>query len=220
MIGSNLIKEIEQYTRLVERCLIRPDDLEPCVKCQTSSELFKTHCKRKRRFNVIVAYEVISMLSWLVRFMCPECGKTVPYYPDFALPHKHYAIPSISPMVEDYIDKPKAVYERTVLSPEGSLINETNDKALSSSTLHRWMSTLGSFVHIGRKAIEMIQDWDPQSTIARDLSNLTVLKKKYRSEARKEALLNCLKLIVIEKIFKKTFRTSIFTNLARTCGFR
>lgn len=219
MTGKENLKKIERYTKKVLKQEISPDSLPPCILCHTESKLFKPHCKRKRTFNVVVALKVIAVISWLLRFMCPTCRKTVTHYPDFALPHKHYALSSITPMAEDYIEKPEVVYDRVSLTSEGSLIKESTGQAFFGSTLHRWMRTLGTFDGLERKAIEMIQARAPQSTIARDLSNLKILKKKYRSEARKEALLNCLKLSVIEKIFKKTFRTSIFTNLARTCGF-
>lgn len=219
MDGAALVEVIECYTRKLIRQNINPGSLPPCIGCQTDSSLFKPHCKRKRVFNVVVALKVITIISWLLRFMCPECRKTVTHYPDFALPHKHYAVSSISSLAKNYLEKPEVVYDRIALSSEGVPAKDTNGQSLFGSTAHRWITTIGSFDRIRSQCIEMIQDKDPSSSIARDLISLSIPKKKYRSEKRKKALLNCMELFAIEKIFKKIFRTSIFTNVARAYCF-
>jgi len=44
-------------------------------------------------------------------------------------------------------------------------------------------------------------------------------RAKYKSGARRDQLLGCLRLIAVEAFFKDLFRLSIFTGLARGCGF-
>jgi len=44
---------------------------------------------------IIVDLLVVAVYCALIRFICPGCKKTFTYYPDFAIPYKHYTRQSI-----------------------------------------------------------------------------------------------------------------------------
>jgi len=50
----------------------------------------------------------------LVRFKCPGCGKTITFYPDFAVPHKHYTRQTVLGFATAYL-KTDATYEQAVI---------------------------------------------------------------------------------------------------------
>jgi len=81
-------EDIKAYQKQLEKNKIKPDNLPPCLRCHVESTFFKEHAYRGRKFLVIVDMLVKTVLSALIRFRCPGCGKTFTYYPDFALPHK------------------------------------------------------------------------------------------------------------------------------------
>ena len=88
-------KDITTYLEQVEKDQIKPHRLPDCSQCGLVACYFKIHAYRERRFLTIVDMTVQPEYAPLIRFRCPVCKKTVSYYPDFALPHKHYTRQSI-----------------------------------------------------------------------------------------------------------------------------
>jgi hypothetical protein len=68
-------------------------------------------------------------------------------------------------------------------------------------------------------ALDLICQQDPATSACRVLARLQIPGAKYKSGARRDQLLGCLRLIAVEAFFKDLFRLSIFTGLARGCGF-
>jgi hypothetical protein len=95
----------------------------------------------------------------------------------------------------------------------------SSEKSLAPSTLHRWVTSLSGLVHTTQKALNLICQDDPATRACRDLAQLTIVRCKYRGQARKKRLLSCLRLLAVEAFFKATFNLSIFTKLAINCGF-
>jgi len=216
------LEDIKAYQEQVEKNKIIPDSLPPCPICKVESIFFKLHGYRDRRFLIIVEMIIETVFSSLVRFKCPGCNKTFTWYPDFAIPHKHYTRQSAMGFAGTYVGSDDMEYERAVMVDRSAPAypkSEDSGKSLAPSTVHRWVSALGSFVETAQKALELILQENPASTLCRALAMLRVNPKKYRSQAREEILLNCSKLILIEDSFQSAFRCSVFTNLARSCAF-
>ena len=215
------VEIIKAYKRHVEKNQITAQNLPDCAKCGLEAHHFKVHAFRDRRFLIIVDMTVQPEYAPLVRFRCPACNKTVAYYPDFALPHKHYTRQSIVGFAKRYVVSKTTTYQQAVMVKEQLAVPGYPDgeKSLAPSTVHRWVTTLSGLPHTTQTALNLIRQQDPATRACRDLAQLTVAPGKYKRPARKKRLLGCLRLIVVEAFFKATFNLSIFTNLARNYAF-
>jgi hypothetical protein len=141
------------------------------------------------------------------------------YYPDFALPHKHYTRQSIMSHAGAYVESETSTYGQSTMADNELSVYPDSDKALAPSTIHRWVTTLGGFTNTCQKALSLILQQNPVSSICRDLAQLNISRRKYRTQQRKICLLGSLRLVIIEALFSDTFKISIFTKLAISCGF-
>jgi hypothetical protein len=94
-----------------------------------------------------------------------------------------------------------------------------SDSTLAPSTIHRWITTLGCFTQICRRALSLLLEETPVSSICRDLARIIIAQRKYKTQQRKKQLVGCRQLAIIEAFFQATFKTSIFTKLAIRCTF-
>jgi hypothetical protein len=213
------LEDIKAHQNKVEKDKITPHNLPPCSRCLVDSAFFKVHAYRERRFLIIIQMLIKAAYCSLVRFKCPGCGKTFTDYPDFAIPHKHFTQPTITGFSARYLDSDQMTYQKAVMV-EGSVPGyPKSDCTLSSSTIHRWITTLGRLTRTCRTALILLLQENPTSSICRDLARLTVLKRKYKTEHRKIQLIRCWQLVIIEGIFKAVFKISIFTKLATRWAF-
>jgi hypothetical protein len=162
---------------------------------------------------------VQTVLSVLVRFKCPQCGKTFTYYPDFALPYKRYTRQTVTHFSKIYVQDPDVTYQRATMVDGSAPGYPDGEQVLSPSTIHRFISSFSRFMPGTPKALDLIVQESPASALCRDGAPLTVPAKKYRSTARKEILLKCLKFFAVESLFHRTFHHSIFTELAIPYAF-
>jgi hypothetical protein len=215
------MEDIKAYFMKVEKGQITAQNLPACPCCNLEALHFKIHAYRERRFLVIVDMIVESVHGPLVRFRCPGCGKTVAFYPDFALPHKHYTRQSVAGFAQRYVAAEDTSYRQAVMVNEEKSVPEYpgGEKSLAPSTVHRWVTSLSGFVNTARCALSLICRQNPATSLCRDLAQLSVPASKYKSFSRKERLLSCFRLLATEAIFKATFNLSIFTNLATRCAF-
>jgi len=208
------LEDIKAYQRKVQKDKITPDNLPACPRCSVESEFFKIHAYRERRFLIIIEMLIKAAYCSLVRFKCPGCGKTFTNYPDFAIPHKHYTRPSIMGFSARYLNSEDITYRQTLMV-DGSVPGyPQNDAALAPTTIHRWITTLGSFTQTCRTALILLLQENPVSSICRDLSRIIIPQRKYKTKQRKKQLINCRQLMIVEAFFQATFKTSIFTKLA------
>ena len=214
------LDDIKAYQRKIEKNQISPDVLPACPRCKVSSSFFKIHAFRERRFLIIVDFFVTAVYCALIRFICPGCKKTFTYYPDFAIPYKHYTRQSIIGYAGAYVETQTATYQQAVITENAVAGYPGSDRTLAPSTVHRWITTLGGFVRTTQKVLDLLLQQNPCSSICRNLALLKIPHQKYKSQRRKNILLNCFKLVVSEKAFLKTFKTSIFTKFAIRCAFR
>jgi hypothetical protein len=214
-------EDITAYLALVEKNQIKPHRLPDCTQCGLAACYFKIHAYRERRFLIIVDMTVQPEYAPLVRFRCPACKKTVSYYPDFALPHKHYTRQSIMGFTENYFASDTTTYQQAIMDRQqlGVPGYPGGEKSLAPSTVHRWVTALSGVLHTTQTALNLIGQENPATRAYRDLAQLTIAIGKFKRPSRKKQLLDCLRLIAVEAFFKATFNLSIFTNLAIHCAF-
>lgn len=187
------IEDIKAYLDKVEKNEITPETLPACIICGLAARHFKLHAYQERRFLIIVDMKVQLKEAPLVRFRCPGCNKTVCFYPDFALPHKHYTRQSIMAFAERYIASDTATYQQAVwIEQEQRDPGYESGESLLPSTIHRWITYLSSLAHTARKALNLICQDDPATTACRVIAQLRIARRKFRSRARKQRLLACL----------------------------
>jgi hypothetical protein len=209
---------IKAYQDQVEKNKITPERLPPCPRCNVESIFFKIHAYRERRFLIIVEMIINAVLCSLVRFKCPGCGKTITFYPDFAIPYKHYTRQTVLGFATAYL-KADTTYEQAVMVENSAPGYPNSDATLAPSSIHRWITHLARYTETSRMALQLLLQENPASHICRDLAQLNPSGRKFRSERRKQQLISCQGLAMIENFFQETFELSIFTKLARACGF-
>ena len=225
MPPTTTLEDIKAYQQKVEKDKITPHNLPPCPRCSVDSSFFKIHAYRERRFLIIIDMLIQAAYCSLVRFACPGCGKTFSFYPDFAIPYKHYTRPTITGFSAGYVESDDTTYQQAVMIdrsapgyPQSDLSAEA--ATLAPSTIHRWITTLSRFTDTCRTALMLLLEQNPVSSICRDLARLVIGRRKYHSDTRKKQLTACRQLVIIEAFFQAAFKTSIFTKLATRCAFR
>ena len=213
------LEDIKAYQQKVEKDKITPHNLPPCPRCSVDSSFFKIHAYRERRFLIIVEMLIKAAYCSLVRFRCPGCGKTFTFYPDFAIPHKHYTQPTIMRFAGTYLQSDDITYQQAVMFDHSAPGYHQNDATLAPSTIHRWITSLGRLTNTCRTALILLLQENPVSSICRDLARLIIPQRKYKTNDRKKQLIGCRQMVIIEAFFQVTFKTSIFTKLATRCAF-
>jgi hypothetical protein len=88
----------------------------------------------------------------LVRFKCIGCGKTFAFYPDFAVPYKHYTRQTVLKFSKSYVEDDQETYEDAVMTVDGMPERSENGQSLAPSSIHRWISTLAAiWIHFKKR---------------------------------------------------------------------
>ncbi len=217
------VEQIRKHTDLVRQG-VDPCILPHCSRCGLTPDFFKRHEKRSRKFYIIVDLVVTVLHGLLSRWKCPGCNKTATSYPGFALPYKRYILPTIRTFCQAYVEDPAAsyrglmaacplVYERP---PES---DSNQESTMEHSTIHRWISTMGSYSRLVQNATDLIIKAEPTTRLYRDLGGLKISPGKYRSSSRKQTLLTCFHLVSLMPIYRAIFQTGIFPKLATLSGY-
>lgn len=208
--------------------------LTACLLCnQNNLSCIKMHEIRPRKYRVIVNMLVLVFPSLIARWKCHECGKTFTITPDFALPNKRYVKVVVLQGANDYAKNDETSYEKTAekMSNGYSGINKDgepdpfapppknpetgNEASLAASSIYRWATYLGEEPDVAQKALRMITQSDPTSTLFR--LTFAIPARKYRTQGRKTVLQNCRKLLEINKNFESIFKCSLFPLFATSC---
>jgi hypothetical protein len=216
---SATLEEIKAYQQALEKNKIKPDKLPPCAGCHLQSAFFKLHAYRERKFLVIVEMLIKPVMSALIRFKCPECGKTFTYYPDFALPYKRYTRPTITSFSQVYLEDEASSYRKALIVDGSEPGYQNENRMLAPTTIHRWNTTLSQLIKVAQKALDLIFEQNPAANIDLQLDRLRVASRKFKSQTRQQQLLNACRLLKIEAVFTTNFHVSIFTELASKYGF-
>ncbi len=220
---SATVKQIQEHTDQVRQG-IDPCYLPLCPRCGLTPDFFKLHEKRSRIFKIIIKQLLIKVLGLLSRWKCPGCNKTATSYPCFALPYKRYTLPTIQTFTQAYVEDPAASYRGLVAAcplvyemlPES---DSNREPMMEHSTIHRWISTMGSYSHLVQTATDLVIQADPATRLHRHLAGLKISPGKYRSPSRKQTLLTCFHLVFLMPLYRAIFQTGIFPKLATRSGY-
>jgi hypothetical protein len=194
--------------------------LPPCPRCHLLSDQFGRHELRKRQFHVIIDEVIHVEQGVVIRWKCPGCDKTFSQYPHFALPYKRYTLADIMAYAKRYTGDEEITYSRLIKIWAAGYERKENDEAqLWPSTVHRWITTLGDFPRLIRKAQALIHQKDSSAGFTRTLAQLKALPRKFLTEARRKVLVGCLQLLFVEAIYRRIFAVSIFPKLAAACAY-
>ncbi len=192
-------EQIKAYQDKVEKGKIKSDGLDPCPRCNLEPGHFKIHAFRERRFLIIVEMLVEAVYATLVRFKCAHCGKTFAFYPDFAVPHKHYTRQTVVKFSSTYIEDDRKTYKDAVMTIDGVPECSEKGRPLAPSTIHRWISTLAGIFTAYQEAKKKPL---PEKAFSR-LCKRQIPKKKYRTLSRKSVLLKCRDLLRLSPVERK-----------------
>jgi hypothetical protein len=197
-------EEIKAYQEQVEKNKIPPHGLPPCPRCNLESLFFKAHAYRERRFLIIVEMFVKAVFCTLVRFRCPECGKTITCYPDFALPYKHYSRQTVEGFSRVYVQDDQMTYEDALMSDEGAPECPDSGRSLAPSSIHRWISTLADLVRLYQDALIKSLHEEEIAALFENLSAIQVPEKKYKTRSRRDRLVHCRWFFKVAAFLKKS----------------
>lgn len=209
---------IQRHTDSITSGNIKPPQ-GSCPKCFETPNTYKLHESRKRNFRFIVGCFIRNVISLLVRWKCPICGRTFTEYPAFVLPYKRYVLMDIERLGEDYLENKKS-YQQTVSCEDGVIGYEERDgkideRQLSPSTPWRWFNFLGSMENTLTEALNLIRQKAPDGYIFREL--FPIFPGKYRTQKRKLLLQNAWKLLEANQIFQHLFGEKIFPRYEIAC---
>jgi hypothetical protein len=213
-LASATVEQINEYTIKVLKGLISCI-LPPCPGCGLESDWYKRHEARRRKFHVVIEQIVHVVSGLLIRWKCPVCGKTFTQYPDFALPHKRYTLPTIMDLSSKYTENEAATYRKIVRSAQPGY--HDSERQLEHSTVHRWLTSLSRLKMTLSRAADLILQAAPCSNACRDAAGLSVPPAKHRSAGRKSMLERCRRLFFFVDAYRATFDLSIFPELATAC---
>jgi hypothetical protein len=222
MISHPVLSAIAAHTQAVQRgqadCKV-----DQCPYCDQRSGGFTYHACRSRWFYVIVERMVKRVRSVLTRWKCVVCRGTFTDYPDFALPYKRYVRQDLCRLGGRYVFEDGLSYRKAVQVSAMAVFYDAaegasqpiDERMLSHSTVHRWISFLGDLKQSLAQAWQLIRAKSPSCELFR--TSTAVACWKYRSQQRKILLQTCGRLLKADRAYHHFFEVSIFTHLATVC---
>jgi len=139
------------------------------------------------------------------------------------LPRKRFVQPRVLEKAGEYLGTEHS-YRETV-KEEGMPImyddrkpaKERRPQGLAPSTVWRWLSWLGGMPGTLRSAWGLIRQKEPNSTLHRQ--PWAVSPTKYRSEKRRETLVEAMRLLAADRLCERIFGMGIFPRYATSQGF-
>ena len=183
------LEDIKAYQQKVEKDKISPHHLPPCSRCSVDSSYFKIHAYRQRRFLIIIEMLIKAAYCSLIRFICPGCGKTFTFYPDFTIPHKHYTRQTIESFSRAYVENDQKTYEDAVMTDDGVPERAVSGRTLAPSSIHRWICTLAGLILSNQDALKKSFQEKGAAQLCRHFGPITIPEKKYKTFNRRQCLL-------------------------------
>jgi len=197
-------EDIKTYQEKVEKGKITPDALDPCPRCNLEPGHFKIHAYRERRFLIIVEMLVKAVYCALVRFKCTGCGKTFAFYPDFAVPHKHYTRQTIENFSSAYVHDDEKTYETAVETDDGTP-EYPDGRTLAPSTIHRWIFTLATLI----AALQTPPQKESFLQYCYNPNRLDISPAKYKTHKKMKSLLMCRWFFNVKSILRHQLSPSL-----------
>lgn len=236
--SSPVVQQIRAYERELEQGAAPRLPHCPHPDCSAERPEFRRHGFRERFFLVVVGQFVHQLRSFLSRWKCPVCKRTLTWYPPFALPHKRYLLGQVLERSRRFLEDESATYRDAVTEqnrpvyyaedepvltrePEADEEKEADQpRVLTHSTVHRWLTTLGSLPETVRAAGARLKQKNPVTTLFRQLAGGQIPSRKYRSERRRRVLLAARALLLTAAEHGQTFRRALLPDSATAYSWR
>jgi len=189
-----------------------------CKRCEATSD-FKCHELRRRGIRVIVdrTVQVLSMI--VARWTCSRCRQRFTDLPDFVLPYRRFALPSLLPLAAEYLEDEGKSY-RAIVAPNKVVTGYTtplgqakiDERALNATTLWRFLLFMGLQTVALQEGIKLLNEHDPLATPHRFVG--FVAPQKYRSELRCEILSRARRLLDLIDRWNRYFPQPFFPRFA------
>ena len=182
-----------------------------CSYCGGKPEAFKVHDRPKRWFWAVVEDVVEKIQGVVIQWKCPLCLRTFRQIPQWAHPYKRYATGTMTHLARRYLEEDQSTYRGVAGLGHADLSGIEEGRELSHVTLWRWMETLGGKTELLLRARSLIRQKDPNCPIFRALVDLP--KNKYRSQARREILLQAKQLLQTADVYLRVLGVPFFHEL-------
>jgi hypothetical protein len=134
------------------------------------------------------------------------------------LPRKRFVQPPVLEKVTEYLGTEHS-YRKTVedkgmpiMYDDREPAQERQPQGLAPSTVWRWLSWLGEMPGTLRAAWDLIRQQEPDSTLHRQ--PWAVSPAKYRSEQRRQTLVEAMQVLAVDRVCQRIFGTGIFPRYA------
>lgn len=149
-----------------------------------------------------------------------DVGTCLPTFLTFVLPYKRYASWSLLPRAQKYLDNDRVSYESSVRNERGMVVGyvtpvgqeEIDERALSRSTLWRWVTFLGLQIPALQYGLELWQEQHSASSLHRFQG--LVAPHKHRTEQRGIILRTARRLLHLVDRWDRTFDERFFPRFA------
>lgn len=127
----------------------------------------------------------------------------LPITPIFVLPYKRFAANHLIYLANHYLDSDKLSLRQASSFRNKSIGYESEDHALSHTTLWRFLTCLGVMTISLSAGVELFLNAFPESTIHRFTGSIS--PRKYRSESRAQCLRNANRLLNLISLWDAAF---------------
>ena len=139
------------------------------------------------------------------------------------MPRKRFVQPPVLEKTGEYLGTEHS-YRKTVedrgmpiMYDDRKPAKEQQPVGLAPSTVWRWLSWLGGMPGTFRAAWDLIRQKEPNSTLHRQ--PWAVSPAKYRSEQRRETLVEAMQVLAVDRVCRGIFGQGIFPRYATGRGF-
>ncbi len=139
------------------------------------------------------------------------------------MPRKRFVQPPVLEKAGEYLGTEQS-YRKTVedkgmpiMYDDRKPTKERQSQGLAPSTVWRWLSWLGGMPGTLRAAWDPIRQKEPNSTLHRQ--PWAVSPAKYRSEKRREALVEAIQVLAVNRVCQRIFGEGIFPRYAISQGW-
>jgi hypothetical protein len=141
----------------------------------------------------------------------------------FALPRKRFVQSPVLEKTGEYVGTEHS-YRKTVqhqgmpiMYDDRKPVQQRLPVGLAPSTVWRWLSWLGGMPGTLRAAWDLIRQKEPNATLHRQ--PWAVSPAKYRSEKRRETLVEAMQVLAVDGVCQGIFGQGIFPRYATSRGF-
>ena len=196
-----------------------------CPGCGAAKEeFFRVHDCRRRKFRLVLGRCIQAALSWILRWRCLCCGKRFADYPPFALPRKRFTKQPVLEKGGEYLGTDHS-YAKTVMDQREGLPIMYDDRtpagleqAIGLAPARYGDGCPGWVECQGRCAAwDLIRQKEPAATLHRQ--PWVVPSRKYRSQKRRDMLLEAMQLLAVDRVCAGLFGEGVFPRYATSQGW-